>query len=150
MCFDFFPDLSNESVNFAFVWLISGVVPEFSESIFCSDKLSYVFRKAEVRCVNYPSGRGSRDRIRNYVGEILNGRIQIVYLGISRNVVIKNLLKLNPVCRFKSSKNRCENISVSQVSCKADVKNVVSVPGVEMSWSVRGDNIQCGPDGPIA
>ncbi|GFX86940.1 hypothetical protein TNCV_1530291 [Trichonephila clavipes] len=27
-------------------------------------------RKAEVRCVNYPSGRGSRDRIRNYVGEI--------------------------------------------------------------------------------
>ncbi|GFV16245.1 hypothetical protein TNCV_4336281 [Trichonephila clavipes] len=34
MCFDFFPDLSNESVNFAFVWLISGVVPEFSESIF--------------------------------------------------------------------------------------------------------------------
>ncbi|GFV06825.1 hypothetical protein TNCV_4314201 [Trichonephila clavipes] len=33
MCFDFFPDLSNESVNFAFVWLISGVVPEFTESI---------------------------------------------------------------------------------------------------------------------
>ncbi|GFV75909.1 hypothetical protein TNCV_1455061 [Trichonephila clavipes] len=95
MCFDFFPDLSNESVNFAFVWLISGVVPEFSESIFCSDKLSYVFRKAEVRCVNYPSGRESRDRIHNYVGEILNGRIQIVYLGISWNVVIKNLLTVN-------------------------------------------------------
>ncbi|GFX26677.1 hypothetical protein TNCV_1838541 [Trichonephila clavipes] len=106
MCFDFFPDLSNESVNFAFVWLISGVVPEFPESIFCSDKLSYVFRKVEVRCVDYSSGRGSSDRIRNYVGEILNGRVQIIYLGISRNVVIKNLLKLNPVCRFKSSKDR--------------------------------------------
>ncbi|GFX69220.1 transposable element Tcb1 transposase [Trichonephila clavipes] len=61
MCFDFILDLSNESVNFAFAWLISGVVPEFSESIFSSDKLSYVFRKAEVWCVNYPSGRGSRN-----------------------------------------------------------------------------------------
>ncbi|GFV77738.1 hypothetical protein TNCV_1574871 [Trichonephila clavipes] len=66
MCFRFLPDLSNESVNFVFVWLISGVVPEFSEIYFCSDKLSYVFRKAE-RGVNYPSGRGSRDHIRNYV-----------------------------------------------------------------------------------
>ncbi|GFW12132.1 hypothetical protein TNCV_2277491 [Trichonephila clavipes] len=47
MCFDFFPDLSNESVNFAFVRLVCGVIPEFPESIFCSDKLWYVFRKAE-------------------------------------------------------------------------------------------------------
>ncbi|GFS91142.1 hypothetical protein TNCV_2214841 [Trichonephila clavipes] len=59
MCFDFFPDLSNESVNFAFLWWISGVIPEFSESIFSSDKLSYGFRKAEVWCVNYPGRRGS-------------------------------------------------------------------------------------------
>ncbi|GFU25247.1 hypothetical protein TNCV_1739021 [Trichonephila clavipes] len=67
MCFDFFPDLSNESVNFAFVWLISGVVPEFSESIFCSDKL-VCFQEGGGEVVNYPSGRGSRDRIRNYEG----------------------------------------------------------------------------------
>ncbi|GFS48849.1 hypothetical protein TNCV_293091 [Trichonephila clavipes] len=42
------PDLSNESVNFAFVWRVSGIIPEFTKSIFSSDKLSDVFREAEV------------------------------------------------------------------------------------------------------
>ncbi|GFT34391.1 hypothetical protein TNCV_2648741 [Trichonephila clavipes] len=42
MFLDFAPDLPNESINFAFVWRVSGVIPEFSESIFSSDKLSDV------------------------------------------------------------------------------------------------------------
>ncbi|GFX98501.1 hypothetical protein TNCV_4002701 [Trichonephila clavipes] len=48
MFLDFAPDLPNESINFAFVWRVSGIIPEFTKSIFSSDKLSDVFREAEA------------------------------------------------------------------------------------------------------
>ncbi|GFW47002.1 hypothetical protein TNCV_3486141 [Trichonephila clavipes] len=48
MILDFAPDLPNESINFTFVRRVSGVIPELTESILSSDKLSDVFRKAEV------------------------------------------------------------------------------------------------------
>ncbi|GFX44499.1 hypothetical protein TNCV_4713251 [Trichonephila clavipes] len=51
MFLDFAPDLPNESMNFTFVWRVSGIIPEFKESIFSSDKLSDVFREAEnIQC----------------------------------------------------------------------------------------------------
>ncbi|GFS77037.1 transposable element Tcb2 transposase [Trichonephila clavipes] len=73
MFLDFAPDLPNESINFTFVWRVSGVIPEFSKSIFSSDKLSDVYRKAEVWSVDYSSGSGSRNSIRYSAGKILNG-----------------------------------------------------------------------------
>ncbi|GFW76180.1 hypothetical protein TNCV_2979901 [Trichonephila clavipes] len=48
MILDFAPDLPNESINFTFVWRVSGITQSFRESILISDKLSDVFRKAEV------------------------------------------------------------------------------------------------------
>ncbi|GFS93782.1 integrase catalytic domain-containing protein [Trichonephila clavipes] len=48
MILDFAPDLPNESINFTFIWRVSGIIPEFTESILSSDKLSDVFRKAEI------------------------------------------------------------------------------------------------------
>ncbi|GFX47510.1 hypothetical protein TNCV_618691 [Trichonephila clavipes] len=73
MFLDFIPVLPNESINFAFVWRVSGIIPEFTKSIFSSDKLSDVYRKAEVWSVDYSSGRGSRNSIRYIAGKILNG-----------------------------------------------------------------------------
>ncbi|GFX77723.1 hypothetical protein TNCV_1106401 [Trichonephila clavipes] len=73
MFLDFAPDLPNESINFAFVWRVSGVIPNFSKSIFSSDKLSDVYRKAEVWSVDYSNGSGSRNSIRYIAGKILNG-----------------------------------------------------------------------------
>ncbi|GFT27088.1 protein trapped in endoderm-1 [Trichonephila clavipes] len=62
---DFFPDLSDESINFVFLWRVPGVIPEFTESIFSSDKLSDVSMKAEV-------GSGSRNSIRNCAARVFS------------------------------------------------------------------------------